>query len=109
MESYKMDIDLHPHVNLHYKTNSFATSIARLRELSQEFSSFMENEMKHSNGKLVDKINEEIKRKLDAQHRFIDECDIDFSNMASQYMDHINDIRTQSVTIYYELKKIETK
>ncbi|MED4456094.1 hypothetical protein [Metabacillus fastidiosus] len=60
-----------------------------------------------SSGKIIKKIRENAKTRHDTIQIYHDAYKTVMTNMAKQYTDHINDIKEQDITFYYDIIKKE--
>lgn len=93
--------------DLSYKANSFITKIQELRQLGGELQSAIQLETSEQLGEIIEAINETIQTKEKVNEAYHDAYETVMKNMAGHYSNHIMEMNTQKITLYYEI--IENK
>lgn len=93
--------------DLTYKANSFITKIQELRQLGGELQSTIQQETSEQMGDIIEAINETIQTKEKVNGAYHDAYEIVMKNMASHYSNHIMEMNSQKLTLYYDI--IENK
>ncbi|WP_413363605.1 hypothetical protein [Lysinibacillus sp. 3P01SB] len=93
--------------DLSYKANSFITKIQELRQLGGELQSAVQQETSEQMGDIIEAINESIQTKEKMNEAYHDAYEVVMKNMASHYSNHIMEMNSQKLTLYYEI--IENK
>lgn len=107
MDQRKMTYYFQSNQDLTYKANDFINKVEAMNELGAELVHFIQNETNGNSGKIIEQINKTIEK----HQQFSEQLTISYKetmrNAAIHYSDHINDMNTQNITLYYERAKID--
>ena len=91
------------HQDLTYKANTFISKINELGRLGYDLQTFIQNETANEMGEIIETINETIQKQEEINRLYHDAYEIVMKNMANHYSNHIADINTQKLTLYYKI------
>lgn len=90
-------------VNLTYKSKQFEMYLHEFIELGNELERFVQNEMSHQKGHIVEKLKENIQQLEDYSQKY---CYTSMNLMrtrSDEYTERINSIQTHDVDLYYKV------
>ncbi|MDL4840542.1 hypothetical protein [Aquibacillus rhizosphaerae] len=105
MSRMRMVYNFAKSVNLDNNRYTFYNQTDKLRRLNTDIVSYIKNELEHSDGDIVDSIKKEIIDHQQQSNIKIDHLEDDIDKMSRDYTDHVNDMRKQNITVYYDYEE----